>query len=179
MAVFVSFLPLIVLMIASRLLPRRIALLTSFGTAILTLVPWLLGSGTPKQFSLVLAMLIAANVVWNFAHETTAERWSGVLISGGIAVYALATLALGHPFAEQWAHERVPEQFWAHPTTVHIVSAITWVWAAIYVVLFTLGFPRERWMPSPRTRSLTSIVLVVAGIAFTSWYPGFVAGGPR
>lgn len=179
MAAFISFLPLIVLMVASRLLPRRIALLASLGTALLTLAPWMLGTGLPKQFSLVLAALIASNVAWNFSHEASAERWSGLLISGGIAIYALATLALGHPFAEQWAHERVPEQFWTHPTTIHIVTAITWVWAAIYVAIFAMGFPRDRWMPSPKTRSIVSIVLIVAGIAFTSWYPGFAAAGPR
>lgn len=177
MAAFISFLPLIVLMVAARFLPRRIALLVSLGAALATLSPWLLGTGTPKQFSLVLAGLIAANVAWNFAHEASAERWSGLLISGSVAIYAFATLALGHPFAEQWAHERVPEQFWTHPTTIHIVTAITWVWAAIYVVIFAMGFPRERWMPSMKTRSIVSIVLVIAGIVFTSWYPGFAAGG--
>lgn len=176
MAVFISFLPIIVLMVATRMLSRRLALLVSLGAALLTLAPWLLGIGTAKQFSIVLAGLIAVSFAWTLVHETSAERWSGPLITGGIALYAFGSIALGHPFAEQWAHERVPEQFWTHPTTIHIVTAITAVWGAIYVVLFAMGFPRERWMPSSKTRSLISIVLVVAGIAFTSWYPGFVTG---
>lgn len=176
MAVLISFLPIIVLMIATRFLPRRIALLVSLGAAAVTLAPWILGTGTAKQFSLVLAGLISASLVWNMAHAASAERWSGSLISGGIALYAFGSIAFGHPFAEQWAHERVPEQFWTHPTTIHIVTAITVVWGAIYVVLFVLGFPRERWMPSQKTRTVVSVALVVAGIAFTSWYPGFIAG---
>ncbi|MBL8690285.1 MAG: hypothetical protein JNL04_14355 [Rhodospirillaceae bacterium] len=178
MAAFISFLPIIVLMIASRLLPRRIALLVSLGAAILTLAPWLLGTGTAKQFSIVLATLIAASVVWHFAHETSAERWSGSLISAGITLYAFGSIAFGHPFAEQWAHERVPQQLWTHPTTIHIVTAITAVWGAIYVVMFALGFPRERWVLPQQKRSVISLVLVVAGIAFTSWYPSFIAGRP-
>lgn len=178
MAAFISFLPIIALMIASRLLPRRMALLVGLGAALLTLAPWLLGTGTAKQFSILLAALIAASFVWTSAHETSAERWSGPLISGGIALYAFGSIALGHPFAEQWAHERVPQQFRTHPTTIHIVTTITAVWGAIYVVLFALGFPRERWALPQQKRSLVSIVLVVVGIAFTSWYPGFIAGRP-
>ncbi len=176
MAVFISFLPMIVLMVAMRLMPRRIALMVSLGSSLLTLAPWMLGTGTPKQFSLVLAGLIAASLVWNLVHKASSERWGGLLVSAGVALYAFGSIALGHPFAEQWAHERVPEQFWTHPTTIHIVTAITAVWGAIYVVIFALGFPRERWMPSPRTRSIASIVLVICGIAFSTWYPGLVAG---
>lgn len=176
MAVFISFLPIIVLMIASRTLPRRTALMVSLSATALTLSPWLLGTGTPKQFSIVLAALIAASFVWTLAHEASAERWSGSLISGGIALYAFGSIALGHPFAEQWAHERVPEQYWMHATTIHIVTAITVVWGLIYVVLFAMGFPRERWVPSQRTRTIVSIALVIGGIAFTSWYPVFIAG---
>lgn len=176
MAVFVSFLPMIVLMVAMRLLPRRIALLVSLGSSLLTLAPWVLGTGMPKQFSFVLGGLIAASLAWNLVHQPSSERWGGLLVSAGLAIYAFGSIALGHPFAEQWAHERVPEQSWSNPTTVHIVTAITAVWGAIYVVIFAIGFPRERWMPSPRVRSLVSIVLIVGGIVFTTWYPGFVVG---
>jgi hypothetical protein len=178
MAVFISFLPIIVLMVASRLLPRRTALLVSLGAALVTLVPWMLGTGTAKQFSLVLAGLIAISFVWNMAHEASAERWSGLVISGGIALYAFGSMAAGHPFAEQWAHDRVPPHLWTHPTTIHIVTAITAVWGAIYVAIAAAGFPRERWQLSTQARSILSLVLVIGGIAFTSWYPGFVAG-PR
>ncbi len=176
MAVFISFLPMIVLMVAMRFLPRRIALVISLCSSLGTLAPWMLGIGTPKEFSFVLAGLIAASLVWNLVHQASSERWGGLLVSAGLALYAFGTIALGHPFAEQWAHERVPPHLWTNPTTVHIVTAITAVWGVIYVVIFALGFPRERWMPSPRVRSLVSIVLVIGGIAFTTWYPGFVIG---
>ncbi len=178
MAVFISFLPIIVLMIATRFLPRRIALLVSLGAAAVTLAPWILGTGTAKQFSLVLAGLIATSLAWHVAHAASAERWSGFLLSAGIATYAFGSIALGHPFAEQWAHERVPPHLWTHPTTIHIVTAITAVWGTIYVVIAAAGFPRERWQLQPQTRSLISIMLVIGGIAFTTWYPGFVTG-PR
>ncbi len=172
MAVFVSFLPVIVLMAASRLLPRRTALLVSLISAAATLAPWALG-GPAKQFSLVLGALIAAGFVWTLVHEASAERWSGLLVTGGIALYAFATIALGHPFAEQWAHERVPESQWAHPLTIHIVTTITAVWGAIYVVLALNTYPRERWRLPSSARAALPVVLVVAGIAFTSWYPGY------
>ena len=172
MALFVSFLPIIVLMVASRLLPRRTALLISLLSAAATLAPWALG-GQAKQFSFVLAALIAASFVWDRVHPASAERWSGLLLTGGLALYAFVSIALGHPFAEQWAHERVPPAQWAHPLTIHIVTTITAVWGAIYLVLAANAFPRERWQLAPQTRATISIVLVVAGIAFTSWYPGY------
>ncbi len=87
MAVFVSFLPIIVLMAASRLLPRRTALLVSLISAAATLAPWALG-GQVKQFSLILAALIAASFVWDRVHAASAERWSGLLLTGGLALYA-------------------------------------------------------------------------------------------
>lgn len=177
MAVFVSFLPIIVLMAASRLLPRRTALLVSLISAAATLAPWVLG-GQAKQFSVVLAALIAASFVWDRVHAASAERWSGLLLTGGLALYAFASIALGHPFAEQWAHERVPPAQWAHPLTIHIVTTITAVWGAIYVVLALNALPRERWQLPSSTRATISIVLVVAGIAFTSWYPGYAVAHP-
>jgi len=67
----------------------------------------------------------------------------------------------------------VPPAQWAHPLTIHIVTTITAVWGAIYLVLAANAFPRERWQLAPQTRATISIVLVVAGIAFTSWYPGY------
>lgn len=177
MALFISFLPIIVLMVASRLLPRRTALLVSLISAAATLAPWALG-GQAKQFSFVLAALIAASFVWDRLHQASAERWSGLLLTGGLALYAFASIALGHPFAEQWAHERVPPAQWTHPLTIHIVTTITAVWGAIYLVLAANAFPRERWQLAPSTRATMSIVLVVAGIVFTSWYPGYAVAHP-
>ncbi|MSP48320.1 MAG: hypothetical protein EXQ95_03225 [Alphaproteobacteria bacterium] len=172
MAEFLSFLPIIVLMVASRLLPRRVALAVSLLSTAATLYPWAMG-GTAKPFSLVLASLIAASLVWHVAHAVSAERWSGLLLTGGIAIYAFGSVAAGHPFAEQWAHERVPPAQWAHPLTIHIVTTITWVWGGIYLVLAAATFPRERWMPPPRVRTALPLVLVIAGIVFSSWYPAF------
>lgn len=177
MALFISFLPIIVLMVASRLLARRTALLVSLISAAATLAPWALG-GQAKQFSFMLAALIATSFVWDRLDQASAERWSGLLLTGGLALYAFASIALGHPFAEQWAHERVPQDQWTHPLTIHIVTAITAVWGAIYLVLAASAFPRERWqLPAP-TRATLSIVLVMAGIAFTSWYPGYAVAHP-
>ncbi|MBM3545579.1 MAG: hypothetical protein FJX54_01395 [Alphaproteobacteria bacterium] len=172
-AELIAFLPIIVLMIATRLLPRRIALLVSLGTAAVTLAPWVIGTGTPKQFSLVLAALIAASFAWHMTHAESAERWSGLMLTAGVALYAFVSITLGHPFAEQWAHERVKPELWTHPLTIHIVTTITWVWGVIYVALSLNTFPRERFLPPEQVRTILPIVLVVAGIAFSIWYPAF------
>jgi hypothetical protein len=172
MAELIAFLPIIVLMVASRMLPRRTALLVSLGAAAFTLYPWMMG-GTAKPFSLVLAALIAASLVWHLAHPTSHEKWAGVALTAGIALYAFVSIGLGHPFAEQWAQERVKPELWTHPLTIHIVTTITWAWGLIYVALALNAFPRERWLPSEQVRSMLPIVLVVAGIAFSSWYPAY------
>ena len=172
MAEFLSFLPIIVLMVASRLLPRRWALTVSLASAVATLAPWALG-GTAKPFSVILALLIAASFVWHLVHAASAERWSGLLLTGSIALYAFGSIATGHPFAEQWAHERVAPAQWAHPLTIHIVTAITVAWGAIYLMLALNAVPRERWRLPPWARTLLPVALVVAGIAFSSWYPAF------
>lgn len=172
MAEFIAFLPIIVLMVASRLLPRRVALAIGLLSALATLVPWAMG-GNAKPFSLILAALIAASFVWHLAQAASHERWSGVALTSGIAIYAFGSIATGHPFAEQWAHERVQPALWTHPLTIHIVTTITWTWGAIYAALALNAFPRERWTLAPPIRAMLPIVLVVAGIAFSSWYPAF------
>ena len=172
MAELIAFLPIIVLMVASRVLPRRTALLISLGAAVFTIYPWLIG-GAAKPFSLILAGLIAASLAWHLAHPTSHERWAGFALTAAIALYAFVSIASGHPFAEQWAHERVKPELWAHPLTIHIVTTITWAWGLIYVALALNAFPRERFLPPEQLRSMLPIVLVAAGIAFSSWYPAY------
>jgi len=172
MAELLAFLPIIMLMVASRLLPRRTALLVSLGAAALALYPWIMG-GTAKTFSLVLGALIGASLAWHLAHPASHEKWSGVGFTAGIASYAFVSIASGHPFAEQWAQERVKPELWAHPLTIHIVTTITWAWGLIYVALALNAFPRERLLPREQVRSMLPIVLVAAGIAFSIWYPAY------
>jgi hypothetical protein len=172
----VAFLPIIVLLVASRLLPRRLALLVSLGAAAMTLVPWLLG-GAAKSFSLALAALIATSFVWTLVHAESAERWSGLMLTAALALFAFGSIAAGHPFAEDWAHERVAPDLWQHPLTVHITTTITAVWGAIYAVLTIMAWMQDR-VPQ-RFRSSLSLVLVVGGIAFSAWYPGYAVAQTR
>lgn len=172
MAAFLSFLPIIVLMVGRRLLPRRWALLLSLASAAATLVPWALG-GPAKHFSVMIAALIAVSFVWNTAHAASAERWSGLLMTTGIALYAFASIAVGHPFAEEWAHERVAPEFWSNPLTIHIVTTITVVWGAIYVVLAFNAYPQERWRLRPWMHTTLPIILVIVGVVFSGWYPAY------
>jgi hypothetical protein len=126
-----------------------------------------------KPFSLILAALIAASFVWHLVRAASHERWSGVALTTAIALYAFVSIASGHPFAEQWAQERVKPELWTHPLTIHIVTTITWAWGLIYVVLALNAYPRERWLLPERVKTMLPIVLVLAGIAFSSWYPAY------
>jgi uncharacterized membrane protein YgdD (TMEM256/DUF423 family) len=141
-----------------------------------TVLPWLQG-GPVKTFNVVLAVLLAVSLAWTMLQPASAERWSGLILTAGIALFAFGSIAAGHPFAEDWARERVtPEQF-RHPLTRHITTTITAVWGAIYVVLAVMSWQQDR-VPQ-KIRSTLSLVLVVGGILFSAWYPGYAVPQAR
>ena len=105
------------------------------------------------------------------------EHYSQAIGSAGLALIVLTSLAVGHPFTEQYAREKTPEEYWHTPTFRRTNNIITAVWGLIFVVSAVLGFIAAR----SSSNSLHDwfywyipIILLVLGFRFTAWYPAQV-----
>lgn len=115
------------------------------------------------------------------------EHYAQAISSGGLAVMVLFTLAIGHPFTEQYARESVPKEYWHLPSFRRTNVVLTSMWGVIFVLTAGLGVAAESGVSSSVANWLNwyiPIILLVAGIRANSWYPAQVSartqdGRPR
>jgi len=94
-------------------------------------------------------------------------------VDGGLTVFVLAGVALGTPFALEWARESVPAQYWTHPLFLSTTTTISLVWGAGFLLLTVLSLPINLPL-KPWHRRVAAIAVMLAAAAFTAWYPGHV-----
>ncbi len=99
----------------------------------------------------------------------------GVLIYAALAAVTFGSILAGIPFTLQYARDMVDPTIRQNPVFVRVNVLMTGVWGGIFAINFTLSYlafaaPHAAgWIASP----LTYLVLI-AGIIFTIWYPGYV-----
>lgn len=135
--------------------------------------PKTLDVGTVIFFAIfsVLGLFLGRNALISLEH------YSQAIGSGGLAVIVLASLAVGHPFTEQYAREKTPEELWHTPAFRRTNITITAVWGLVFVASAVLGFIAAR----SASGSLHDwfywyipIALIILGFRFTAWYPAQV-----
>ncbi|MFJ8762958.1 hypothetical protein [Streptomyces cyaneofuscatus] len=103
------------------------------------------------------------------------ETYAQPLSSGVVAVVALGSLAFT-PFTEQYARDETPQAYWTSPKFRRINRVLTAAWGCAFLVIAILGLiaihapGHSDWY-----NWVLPIVLLVAAIKFTSWYPKHAA----
>lgn len=98
-----------------------------------------------------------------------------MLIYAALAAVTFGSILAKIPFTLQYARGMVDRTLWEKPGFIRVNILMTGVWGGVFVInlllsYLTFAFPHSvGWIPSP----LTYLVLI-AGIIFTVWYPGYV-----
>jgi hypothetical protein len=106
------------------------------------------------------------------------ENYSQAISSGALAMIVLLSIAAGHPFTEQYAREKVPEEQWHTPLFRRTMVTMSSVWALIFVVTAILGTISQTGIAGAGASDWLNwyipIVLIVVGMKFNEWYPARV-----
>ena len=84
--------------------------------------------------------------------------WMGIVIYAVLAAVAFGSMLVKIPFTLQYARGMVDRSLWEKPGFIQVNFLMTGVWGCVFGINLCL---------------LTYLVLI-AGIVFTIWYPGYV-----
>jgi uncharacterized membrane protein len=133
--------------------------------------PKILDVGTTLFF---LALVIVGALVDRSTLEVL-ENYAQAISSGALALIVILSIAVGHPFTEQYARERVPEEQWHTPVFRRTMLVMSGVWALIFVVMAILGTIAQTGITGAGSSDWLNwyipIALVVVGMKFNAWYP--------
>jgi intracellular septation protein A len=109
------------------------------------------------------------------ADEGFFTDWSYVLSNAALAAIVLVSILAGRPFARQYAHDTVPEEYWESPIFLQSTLVISWAWFAAFV-LMTASSALTRQYPSDEMwfNWVIPIGALVAAFKFTQWYPDYL-----
>jgi hypothetical protein len=100
---------------------------------------------------------------------------TGTLVTGGLMLTSLISLAIGRPFTLQYAREQVPQEYWNLPVFIKTNRLITAAWTLAFAIS-TVANAAATYSPSfPHWVGITASVLgFLWAIWFTRWYPARV-----
>jgi hypothetical protein len=182
MGVFLGFVPWIVFSIVSGPSTWEWAALAALVCALILVVPeWRrthsmsVLDGAAIVFFAVIAIL--ALVLDRAALQPLEDR-AQLLSSVVIAVVAFGSLAAGRPFTEYYAKQTTPREYWHSPTFRRINRVLTAVWGGVFVLNALCDLAAGFWGGSSDVFNwVLPVILIVAAVRFTSWYPDHVTGG--
>ncbi len=106
------------------------------------------------------------------------EKYSQAISSGALCLIVVLSIALGHPFTEQYARKNVTEEVARTPMFRRMMVTMSSVWAMIFGVMAILGLIAETGISGSGTSDLLNwyipIGLVIIGFKFNTWYPAQV-----
>jgi hypothetical protein len=124
---------------------------------------------------------LALVIVGAFVDRSTLvvlENYAQAISSGALAVIVLLSIAVGHPFTEQYGREKVPEEKWHTPLFRRTMLIMSGVWALIFVVMAILGTISQTGIAGAGASDWLNwyipIALIVVGMKFNVWYPSRV-----
>jgi hypothetical protein len=100
---------------------------------------------------------------------------TGMLISASLAAVAFGSILAKIPFTLQYARRMVDRTLWENPVFIRVNVLMTGVWGGIFVINLALGYVT---FSAPHNlgwiASALSYLVLIAGIIFTIWYPGYI-----
>lgn len=110
------------------------------------------------------------------------EKYSQAISSAALCLIVLASIAVGHPFTEQYAAAEAPPEVRNSPVFRRMMVFMSSVWAAIFAVMAILGLVAKTGVTGAGSSAVLNwyipIGLVILGFKFNRWYPAFVRGAP-
>jgi hypothetical protein len=99
----------------------------------------------------------------------------GMLIYTTLAAVTFGSILAGTPFTLQYAREMVDRSLWKNPVFIRVNVLMTGVWGSIFVINLMLNY---LMLVNPELQggvaSMLTYIVLVAGIVFTIWYPGYL-----
>ncbi len=177
MAIFLSFLPWIVFWILSGPYHYQIAALAA------TLVVILLNIRNIKRRSIkildmgTLIFFVVLTGISFLSKSTWIDHYSAPVSSAVMFFIAALSLAIRKPFTIQYAYEQVEPEYWDSPQFYATNRTITMVWCIAFAIN---SFFSYLYVGHPYKVDWVIIILViVAAVKFTAWYPDFVESKDR
>ncbi len=172
MGIFLSFLPWIVFWTLSGRNNYQIATLAATVVVLFLNVRniknrniKILDLGTLIFFIVLTAISFLSKVVW-------VDRYSTPLSDTAMFIIAAISLAVRKPFTIQYAYEQVDPKFWNTPKFYSTNRTITTVWCIAFAINAILAY---LYVDNPYMLDwVINILVLVAAIKFTAWYPDFV-----
>jgi hypothetical protein len=127
------------------------------------------------------AFFLVLVIIGAFADRHTLiglERYSQAISSGALGLIVILSIAVGHPFTEQYARDSAPPEVWHTPVFRRMMLVMSSVWAVVFVVMAVLGLIAETGVSGAGTSDVLNwyipIGLIVVGLKFNEWYPNQV-----
>lgn len=174
MSILLAFAPFIVFAVVDRLVGPTEGLVAGALTSLAVLVrDWLSPGRTPKLLEIGTALLFGGMALYAVLGD---PDWSimavRLRVDAGLLAIVLGTLAIGRPFTQQYAREKVASAHWNSPSFLRTNTVITAVWALAFLVMVTADLVLI-YMPDvhPRVGIIATVLALVGAIKFTGWYP--------
>ncbi|MDL2404144.1 hypothetical protein PY650_00430 [Rhizobium calliandrae] len=174
MGVLLAFLPFIVFAVADRFVgPTEALLLAALASFILLLRDWFILGKAPKILDIGTTVLFSGLAFYAALGGLMGSIFAVRLaVDSGLVAIVLISILIRRPFTLQYAREQVARELWDSPVFIRTNYVITSVWALAFaamaaadaVLLYAPDVPAQ-------VAIVATIVVVVAAIRFTGWYP--------
>ncbi|NMO90586.1 hypothetical protein [Actinomycetospora sp. TBRC 11914] len=180
--VFLGFVPWIVFSVVSGPSTWEWAALAGLVCSLILVVPtWrrthsmsILDAAGIAFFAVMAVLALALDRATLQPLEDRAQLLSSVVI----AVVAFGSLAAGRPFTEYYAKQSTPREYWQSPVFTRINRVLTALWGTVFVLNGLCDVAVGFWGADPDLFSwVLPVVLIVAAVKITAWYPDHVTGG--
>ena len=106
------------------------------------------------------------------------EKYAQAISSAALCLIVVASIAVGHPFTQQYAADEAPPEVAASPMFHRMMVFMSSVWAVIFAVMAILGVIAKTGVTGAGSSAVLNwyipIGLVIVGFKFNQWYPDFV-----
>jgi hypothetical protein len=182
MGVFLGFVPWIVFAVVSGPSTWEWAALAALACSLILVVPSFRRTHSMSVLDAVgivffAVMAILALVLDRATLEPLEDR-AQLLSSVVIAVVAFGSLAAGRPFTAYYAKQTTPREYWQSPVFLRVNRVLTALWGTVFVLNALCDVAVGFWGADPDLFNwVVPVVLVVAAVKITAWYPDHVTGG--
>ena len=136
MAILLAFAPFIVFAVVERFFgPAAGLIAAALVSAALLVRDWLGEGRTPKSLEAGTFCSWDAALYSVFGNPSWSVIGVRLCVDIGLLLIVLASIAVGRPFALQYARERVSPEFWASPQFLRTNYIVTGAWALAFVVM--------------------------------------------